>query len=398
MKKVMILGASATQVPLILKAKEMGMYVIVVSIPGSYPGFAYADKVYYLNTTDSEGILRAAQDEQIAGILTTGTDVAVRSIGYVNSAMGLTGISYESACLVTDKAKMKTAMRDAGVRTAEFYIAYSYEEARAACEKLGFPAMVKCTDQAASKGIAKVSCEQQLEDAVKNAFKWTKNPYIIVEKCIIGDEIGMDGFYAGEKNCAFLPHNKITINNGRTDVPVGHSVPFTGLSEKAYTDMMEQAKKCVVAMGLDHCFFNMDIMMSDEKAYIIEIGGRTGSTCIPDILTEYCGFNYYEKMLRNAIGEEAKMEVRHCGAVAAGFIRGLQDGTVARVEVPEGQLPQSTEYVLDVKPGDTTKKFSLGSDRIGQALCRGSSVEEAEVRFKLAQQILSEAVRYVDDR
>ena len=35
MKKLMIMGAGIYQVPLIKKAKEMGIYTIVVSIPGS---------------------------------------------------------------------------------------------------------------------------------------------------------------------------------------------------------------------------------------------------------------------------------------------------------------------------------------------------------------------------
>lgn len=47
MKKILILGAGIYQVPLIKAAKRLGIYSIVVSIPGNYPGFALADKVYY---------------------------------------------------------------------------------------------------------------------------------------------------------------------------------------------------------------------------------------------------------------------------------------------------------------------------------------------------------------
>lgn len=63
MKKLMILGAGIYQVPLIRKAREMGLETIAVSIPGDYPGFACADRVLYLNTRDSEGILKAAQQK-----------------------------------------------------------------------------------------------------------------------------------------------------------------------------------------------------------------------------------------------------------------------------------------------------------------------------------------------
>ena len=52
MKKIMILGAGIYQVPLIKTAKKLGLYTIVVSIPGNYPGFELADKVYYENTVN----------------------------------------------------------------------------------------------------------------------------------------------------------------------------------------------------------------------------------------------------------------------------------------------------------------------------------------------------------
>ena len=59
----MILGAGIYQVPLIETAKKMGLYTIVVSIPGNYPGFALADKVYYENTVDEDKVLEIAKNE-----------------------------------------------------------------------------------------------------------------------------------------------------------------------------------------------------------------------------------------------------------------------------------------------------------------------------------------------
>ena len=108
-RKIMILGASVYQVPLILTARKMGLYTIVASIPGGYPGFALADKVYEINTVDKVGILKVCQEEQIDGICTTGTDVAVATIGYVCQEMGLAGVSEEAAVRATDKAQMKEA-------------------------------------------------------------------------------------------------------------------------------------------------------------------------------------------------------------------------------------------------------------------------------------------------
>ena len=136
----MILGAGIYQVPLIRTARRMGLYTIVVSIPGDYPGFALADKIYELNTRDKEAILAAAEKEQIDGICTSGTDVAVSTIGYICEKMHLSGIPYEAAKILTDKAKMKDAFRQGGVSAADGMRVRSAEEAQKAAEQLGFSA------------------------------------------------------------------------------------------------------------------------------------------------------------------------------------------------------------------------------------------------------------------
>ena len=55
-KKLMILGAGIYQVPLIKKAKEMGLETLVVSIKGNYPGIALADSFYEIDTRDYDYI------------------------------------------------------------------------------------------------------------------------------------------------------------------------------------------------------------------------------------------------------------------------------------------------------------------------------------------------------
>ena len=59
----MILGAGVYQVPLIRRARERGLYTLAVSIPGNYPGFAWADRAVYLNTRDREAIVAEARRE-----------------------------------------------------------------------------------------------------------------------------------------------------------------------------------------------------------------------------------------------------------------------------------------------------------------------------------------------
>ena len=171
MKKIMILGAGTYQVPLIQTARRMGLYTIVVSIPGDYQGFALANKIYELDTRDKDGILEAAREEQIDGICTSGTDVAVSTIGYVCEKMGLSGIPQEAAAILTDKALMKEAFLKGGVSASTGMRVYSLTEARSAAERIGYPVVVKRVDSSGSRGITVVEQPERLEEAYHHAAK-----------------------------------------------------------------------------------------------------------------------------------------------------------------------------------------------------------------------------------
>ena len=167
MKKIMILGAGIYQVPLIKTAKKLGLYTIVVSIPGNYPGFELADKVYYENTVDDEKILEIAKEEQIDGIITTGTDVCVITIGKVCDAMGLAGLSYEAAQIAVDKMLMKTKYEEYGVRTARFRkVLFSDLDIKKTIEGLEFPLIFKSVDSSGSRGITRVDSYDKFDSAM----------------------------------------------------------------------------------------------------------------------------------------------------------------------------------------------------------------------------------------
>src|SRR5699024_7257229 len=158
----------------IKKAKEMGLQTLVVSVPGEYPGSQYADRVFLLDTRDCEGIYQAARKEQIDGICTSGTDVAVVTIGYVCEKMRLPGTPREAARIVTDKALMKEALQKKQVRAARYHKVFSAKEAEEAAQEIGFPVIVKRVDSSGSRGILKVSKREDVESAFREAVSGSR--------------------------------------------------------------------------------------------------------------------------------------------------------------------------------------------------------------------------------
>ena len=153
MKKLMILGAAASQVPLISAAKRLGYETIVTSIPGDYPGFTYADVCCYADISKPEEVLAKAKELNIDGITTCGMDTGIRAIGRVCDELGLWGISYKTACTLSDKYLSKLAFEKAGVPCAKAFQIRTEEELSEALEKLPLPVVVKAVDLMGSRGI-----------------------------------------------------------------------------------------------------------------------------------------------------------------------------------------------------------------------------------------------------
>lgn len=384
MKKVLILGAGIYQVPLIETAKRLGIYTIVASIPGNYPGFELADKVYYENTTDYEKILEIARSEEIDGIITTGTDVAVITIGKICDRLGLTGLSFEAAEIATDKLRMKTCYEEYGVRTAKFRrISFEDPDYEDALGELQLPLIFKSVDSSGSRGIVRVDSPSEYPAARENVRDNTRADYFIVEEFIEGEEFGAQAFVRNGRIEFILPHGDYVFK-GDTGVPIGHFAPYD-LDEASVEDAKLQLGLAIKAMKLDNCAINADFIMKDSKTYVLELGGRSGATCLAELVSIYYGFDYYEKILLTALGEAVDFECADGNSPdscvgtpnASMLLVSDRDGTLLSQENKNPDDPDIVDVQFDCRPGDTVHKFHVGPHRIGHVITKGATLDDA---------------------
>ena len=375
MKKLMIMGAGIYQVPLIKKAKEMGIYTIAVSIPGNYPGFALADKVCYENTVDYERVLQVAKEEKIDGIVTAGTDVAVITIGKVCDELGLTGLSFEAAQIASNKILMKKKYEEYGVRTARFREVSFEDDLYAKTEELNFPLIFKAIDTSGSRGIIRVNSREEFEEARSIVKASTRNDFFIIEEFIEGEEFGAQAFvYRGEVKF-ILPHGDYVFH-GDTGVPIGHFAPYQ-LGEEIIADAKQQLELAIRAMGLDNCAINADFILKDGKTYVLELGGRSGATCLAELVSIYYGYDYYEKLILAALGEDVDFPQEQAVPNASMLLRSDRDGVIREIRNENKPDEDIYEIQFDHGVGDHVKKFHVGPHRIGHVIAKGETLEAA---------------------
>jgi biotin carboxylase len=372
-KSIIILGAGISQVPLIRTAKQMGLRTIVISRQGNYPGFAIADQTYRIDTTDADAIIEIVKREQAEGICTTGTDVAVRAVGRVTDALGLPGVSGAAAALCSDKLRMKETFMEHGIKTAGYFVVQSLDEAEQAFRQLEPPLIFKAVDCGASKGIIRVDRRDQIPYACAAIKKVTKQPYFIVEQFIEGQEFGAQAFIQNGQVQFIMPHGDFMFY-GDAGVPIGHYVPFD-LPEETMDAIHTTIHQSMQALKLDQCAVNADFILRGNEVYVLEIGARAGATCLPELVSTYYGMNYYKHMILNAIGESPNFISDIRQPCACELMISDKGGTIVEMDYRGDQDPDVLDVSFDFRPGDMISAFRVGTDRIGQIIVKGDSLE-----------------------
>lgn len=380
-KKLLILGAGIYQVPLIKRAKEMGLYTIAASYPGPYPGLSLADRAWLIDTRDAAKLKDAAAKEGIDGICTSGTDVAIYSMGFLCRHLSLPGLSLETARLLTDKFLMKDAFVRGGVQTPRAIRVSSKEQAISAFDQLSAPVIVKAVDSSGSRGVTRADDKQQLLKAYQNALQVTKKDYVLVEQFIAAHEIGVDGFFSHGQLALLLPHDKFVYRTDKgISLPEGHRFPYQ-CSPQILEDIRRQILTAARAVGLDQGPFNADVLITrDGKALILEMGGRAGATCIPELISMYLGCDYYEQIIRCALGLPVDFSHKGTCPAMAKLLFTPKAGILTHVNLAflDGLRRQGTEVSLDYKIGDLLPAVCDGTDRIGQVIMATDQVSKLD--------------------
>ena len=86
-KKIMIIGAGAGQVPIIQQSQSRGLYTIVVSPKGNYPGIEIADLHINEDIYNKDKLVDIAKLYEVDYVISDQSDFAVPTIAYISEKL-----------------------------------------------------------------------------------------------------------------------------------------------------------------------------------------------------------------------------------------------------------------------------------------------------------------------
>lgn len=382
MKKLMILGASYSQLPLYQEAKKLGISTVAVSIPGDWPGFQAADEYTYTDISDPAAVYEAAEKFHVDGIATCCLDTGVRALGYACEQLGLKGLSAEAAEISSNKFKMKEAFMAGGVNCARHICIRNRKELAEVLECLEFPVVLKAVDLMGSRGIFRCDTKEEAFERYEDTMKATGKDYCLAEEFIEGETLGCEAMISNGKLLYCLPNN-IDAFQSYVPTPVGHSVPYRK-QEMLGEKVKHQVMLAIQAVGLDNCAVNCDLIEKDGKIYVIEITGRAGATCLPETVGLYYGINYYEAIVRLAMDmEPEKLFEGHIPRQSSlsKILTSDRSGIVKEIHNTNVPAEDIVDLSFNIQPGDQVNRYENGRDRIGQVILTGKDLDACETRL-----------------
>lgn len=379
MKKVLILGASTLQLPMIIEAKKIGYYVIVVDYDKNAIGQSYADIFYPVSTNDYEAVYKIACKENIDGITTIATDFPMRVVGKICDKLHLPGISEEIAYRATDKGIMANYFEKAGVPHPWYKVISSEEDIHQVSSTLSYPCICKPVDSSGSRGVSLVSSEDALGNAIQYALSYSKCGRVILEEVLEGQEISVEVFVNGGSIHAIALTDKIT-SGAPHYVEVGHSQPSKYKRNKSiYNRIVEVVKQSVKSLGIRVGAAHVEIMVTDRGPVVIEIGAHLGGDYIASDLTPLStGVNMIANTLRQACGDEVSISPVSQKASAIRYLT-PQKGRIRRMEgIREAKAIKGVVRLELLKTiNDSVSDITSSSDRTGYVIACSDTVEEA---------------------
>lgn len=375
---------------------ELGVDLIVAS--EGRPPIDMGDGYLQIDCTDPDSaaaaIVAAGDDVPLDGIVAA-DDNGVVVAAIAGTKLGLAANDPESARATRDKALLRERLGGAEVPQPAWARIDEEDTPGKAAEAIGYPLVVKPISLAAGQGVIKVDTPGELDHAVERArdiarSAGTDGRTLVVERYIPGSEVAVEGLVGDNGLTPLAIFDK-------PDVPAGpgfeETILVTPSRHPASTqdEILRVAALAVAALGLSRGPVHIELMVTPERVFVIEVAARSiGGLCSRTLDFGLMDTSLESLILRNAIGRD-KPELRRSGAASGVLMIPIPSaGVLVSIdgldETPT--IPGVTGIEITARTGDDVSPPPEGGRYLGFVFARGRTPGFVEAALRKAMETI----------
>ena len=303
--KVLILGGSHRDIPLIETLKKKGFFVITLGAADYYIGHKFADKFYKIDFNDLKSVKEIIKKEKIDCLIAGCGEKSFYNTAKLANELSLGNYdNIDVVRLIHNKWEFK-----------EFCLKnfISVPNGGKDYKNLKFPIIIKPQNLSGGRGISVVNNEKELKSAIEYTKKFSSG--ILYEEYIEGEIIAYS---------VILKNQKVAYDFIAKDTPyLNPYLISTAYSFKIDEDIRKNIKKDVEKIAkilkLKNGPFHLQILLKNNKYYFMDVTRRIAGDLFP-YLIEFAGnVNYTEMVINSYMGIDFKVNkgdkkyaIRHC--------------------------------------------------------------------------------------
>lgn len=388
MKNILVLGAGWEQEPLVQRIfnNTNNCKVYCVHYDDQYLNYPF-DEVLISDLRNHDIILNFAQEKSIDAVISDQDDFALTCQAAISEFLGIPGPNTYQALISSNKYLQRNKCKQEGILHPPFALVWSIGQIRDFGENVGYPLIIKPIDNRGSIGVAKIGCEDQVEDAFWNSFRQSTSNMLIVEKFIKGQEVTVDGYCFDSKPNSLAVASKGKLSEG---LQVSFEIEYPGMLDRHVVEKLKKNNEIVCqrlgyTFGMTHAEYIID---EKNDIYLVEAANRGGGCFTSEIIVpNHSGVDLVAHLINDAIGESfVSNNDLEPGNVLLKFVN-FRPGVVRSIKGLEG-LNDSREvlqYRINIKEGDKITEVSNDANRHGFIILKANS----EIRI-LAEKYLKQ--------
>jgi biotin carboxylase len=313
MKKVLILGGSHRDIPLIKASQELGYFVITLGDRDYYLGHEYSNKYYKVNFNDLAKVKEIIESEEIDYFIPGSGEESYLNTVQLAQELNIGNFdNLETAKLVHNKWKFKEFCLKNSISTP---VGFYYTD-NLSLNNIEFPITVKPTNLSGGRGVEVVYDLKNLKESLLNAKELSGE--VFLEEFISGELIAYSVFIKNKKIIYGFTGKDDTYKN-KYLITSAYPIKLKAVTQNR---LLSDVEKISRLLSLVDGMFHLQAIIKDEVPYIIDVTRRIPGDFYP-YLMEYCDkIEYSKAVVKSYIGKTLKNElvatkkqeffIRHC--------------------------------------------------------------------------------------
>ena len=290
-----IIGAGEGALPIITKAKEMGVATVAYGRNDSLAK-DQVDIFIEENSFDVPFIANSCRELNVNGVMAS-SELSTEVAAKVAFEAGLLGNEIKGGFGGKNKYFMRTKVAQlSSVKQPQFQLYHEGLNPK-------FPVVVKAVDACGKRGIGIAYNNDDLIVAVRQAEESSSDGSALVEEYLKGGhEYSIECLSYGKGKHQVIQYTEKESAGPPHFVEIAHHQPAF-LSDELKLKIDKAAWDILEVLGLNCGMAHLEIKIIDNEIYFIEVGARGGGDHISDVLTPIStGFDYYKAAIECHLG------------------------------------------------------------------------------------------------